>query len=362
MAASGRMRKSSAPVFIPRDNLGRVYIDRDIIHPECTIHDEATGRSEFPPKTNSKFPSDNFLSSSPVRDDSVFSGAGQSQRRPINDDVIPTPSTSNDNVMPARPPNNDYVVSPNDVMPAHPPNNDDVMPDRPLSDLTPPIGNHHTNEDMASKATLNFPYSLRSNSPTSSHSVSGQDPNNMPRQDPYNIPGQEPDSTNENNSDSPTETRRRLVPYTRLNVSRLTCSISRSPSQDNDTSTERSHSRASNNTDGSAEDVPREPELAPNTGNPLYVETTESQSYSQSITHTVHPYENWATTPQDVQNLRLLSQFPWFHGMISRNNASQLVLADGDAGTGQYLVRQSESREGDFVLTFNYHNRAKVRL
>ena len=46
--------------------------------------------------------------------------------------------------------------------------------------------------------------------------------------------------------------------------------------------------------------------------------------------------------------------------MISRTNASQLVVADGDRGTGQYLVRQSESREGDFVLTFNYHGRAKV--
>ena len=352
MAASGRMRKSSAPVYIPKDNLGRVYIDRDIIHPECTLHNGAAGRSEFPPKANGKFPSDNFLSSPSVRDDSVFSGdEGRSERRPTN------------NTMPVRPPINDYVALPNndDVIPVHPPNNDDVIPVHPPNNddvipLAPPLGNHHTNEDMTSKATLNFPYSLRSNSPTSSHRVPGQDP--------YNMPGQEPDNTNQNNSDSPTETRRRLVPYTRLNVSSLACSVSRSPSQDNDAIIERSHSTASNNTDGSAEDVSRDPGLdtAAPTGNPLYVETTESQGYSQSTTHTVHPYENWATTPQDVQNLRLLSQFPWFHGMISRNNASQLVLADGDTGTGQYLVRQSESREGDFVLTFNYHNRAKVRL
>ena len=47
-------------------------------------------------------------------------------------------------------------------------------------------------------------------------------------------------------------------------------------------------------------------------------------------------------------------------GMVSRTNATHLVLSSGTSGNGQYLVRQSESREGDFVLTFNCHNRAKV--
>ena len=87
----------------------------------------------------------------------------------------------------------------------------------------------------------------------------------------------------------------------------------------------------------------------------------EKQGYDQGVTFTHHPYESWATTHQDMQNLRALAHFPWFHGMISRANASQLVLTGGEEGSGQYLVRQSESREGDFVLTFNYHNRAKVR-
>lgn len=103
-------------------------------------------------------------------------------------------------------------------------------------------------------------------------------------------------------------------------------------------------------------------QVSPSTTNPIYVETTGTEGYSyQGSTYTHHPYESWATSQLDVENLRALAHFPWFHGMISRANASQLVLAEGEAGSGQYLVRQSESREGDFVLTFNYHSRAKVR-
>ena len=111
----------------------------------------------------------------------------------------------------------------------------------------------------------------------------------------------------------------------------------------------------------SSEDPETPPQDTHDGSNPIYVETTEGQGYEQGVTFTHHPYESWATTHQDMQNLRALAHFPWFHGMISRANASQLVLAEGEEGSGQYLVRQSESREGDFVLTFNYHNRAKVR-
>ena len=91
--------------------------------------------------------------------------------------------------------------------------------------------------------------------------------------------------------------------------------------------------------------------------NPLYIETTNSH---QVNSYTDQSYNTWASTRADVQNLRLLSQYLWFHGMISRNIATNLVLSAGNSGSGQYLVRQSESREGDFVLTYNCHNRAKV--
>jgi hypothetical protein len=94
--------------------------------------------------------------------------------------------------------------------------------------------------------------------------------------------------------------------------------------------------------------------------NGIFIELQSTRRLPHGLPSSVtHPYATWAITQQDAENLRQLVQFPWFHGMISRANATQLVLADGEDGSGQYLVRQSESREGEFVLTFNYHGRAK---